>query len=145
MNETNPTLKKAYKLLKKITKKLGDKNLHFSAQIGISSENGDARVTYAAMIAPPAEGLDPVTFASENKETFIQNIQDFLDEKASAKDVEVVYHQAQILMNDRSSQWHKEQIDAIENPAPAEPIEAEIVSEATPTDTEETLDSSDAS
>jgi predicted RNase H-related nuclease YkuK (DUF458 family) len=79
-NNSNVTLRKAHKLLKKIAKKLGRTDLHFSAQIGTDSSFDGSSVTYAAMITSPREGLAPLTFASLDKEEFLEKLKDFLED-----------------------------------------------------------------
>ena len=74
MNNSETTLRKAHKLLSKITKKMKRPELYFSAQIGVNSEHESYEVTYTAMIAPPLEGFEPIYFADKNKELFIQKI-----------------------------------------------------------------------
>lgn len=113
MNNSNPTLRKAYKLLKKITKKLGNPNLYFSAQIGVDSSKDERIPTYAAMIEAPAEGLEPVYFASLDKEEFISKIEAFLNEKATVKQLQIAFHEAQIESNNRSLEHHKERIEKL--------------------------------
>ena len=102
MNNSNPTLRKAHKILKKITKKLGNPDLYYSAQVGIDSSKEATFNTWAAYIASPRDGLAPVTFVSFSKEDFIQKLEDFYKDKISPEQVEVAFH--------------KEQIDAILNP-----------------------------
>lgn len=125
MNNSNPTLRKAYKLLKRITKKMGRKDLYFSAQIGVDSSKDERIPTYAAMIAAPAENLEPIYFASLDKEEFIQKMQNFLDNKASEKQLTIAFHEAQLKANEMSTEYHKEQIDKINNPQPKENESAE--------------------
>ena len=115
MNNSNPTLRKAYKLLKKITKKMGKKDLYFSAQIGVDSSKDERIPTYAAMIASPAENLEPIYFASLDKEEFIGKIQNFLNNKVSEKQLSVAFHEAQVKANELSTEYHKEQIEKITN------------------------------
>lgn len=124
MNNSNPTLRKAYKLLIRIRKKLNRPDLHFSAQIGVDSSKNDNVVTYAAMISPPREGLAPITFASLDKNDFIEKLKNFLDNEIDEQTVEIAYHEAQIVANERSTTHHQEQIEKIKNP---EVKEAEIV------------------
>lgn len=113
MNNSNPTLKKAYKLLKKITKKLGNSNLYFSAQIGVDSSKDERIPTYAAMIEAPAEGLEPIYFASLDKEEFLQKIEDFLNGKATVNNLAIAFHEAQIESNNRSIEHHQGKIDSL--------------------------------
>ena len=116
MNNSNPTLKKAYKILKRTVKKIGNSDLYFSAQLGIDSSHGNSSVTYAAMIAPPRDGLAPITFAALDKKDFIDSLQNFLDNKVSESEVEIAFHEAQISANNRSIEYHNEQINKIKNP-----------------------------
>lgn len=114
MNNSNPTLKKAYKLLKKIAKKMGNPDLHFSAQIGVDSSRKDNFTTYAAMIAPPREGLAPITFAAFTKEEFLEHLVNFYEDRISPEQLEVAYHEAQIVSNNRSTEWHQSQINDLQ-------------------------------
>ena len=116
MNNSNPTKRKAHKILKKITKKLGKQDLYYSAQFGIDSSKEATFNTWAAYIASPRDGLAPVTFVSFSKEDFIQKLEDFYKDKISPEQVEVAFHEGQIESNNRSNEYHKEQIDAILNP-----------------------------
>lgn len=134
MNKSNVTLRKAHKLLRKIVKKMNRPDLHFSAQIGIDASKDGNFNTYAAMIAAPREGLAPITFAAFTPEDFLQKLKDFYEGKISEEQVEVAYHNAQIVSNERSIEHHREQIDKIQNPVQEEP-EAKI-----PTVQEETTE-----
>lgn len=129
MNNSNPTLRKAYKLLRKITKKMGRSDLYFSAQVGVDSSKDERIPTYAAMIESPAEGLEPIYFASLDKAEFLQKMEDFLKDKATEKNLAVAYHDAQIESNKRSIKYHEEEIEKINNPETVkeEPVEGEIV------------------
>lgn len=140
MNDSNPTLRKAYKILRRIVKKLGRTDLHFSAQLGVDSSKDDNIVIYAAMIAAPREGLAPITFASVSKKDFIEKLEDFLKNKISEEDVELAYLNAQIFANKRSTEFYQGQIDKIENP---EVKEAEIVESEEVEDSTETVNEDD--
>lgn len=114
MNNSNPTLRKAYKLLKKITKKMGRSDLYFSAQLGIDSSKDERVVTYAAMIEAPADQLEPVYFAALTKEEFIEKLENFLNEKATVNELKKAFHLAQVESNKRSIEHHENEIKAIE-------------------------------
>ncbi len=116
MDNSNPTLRKAYKILSKIAKKVGRDDVYFSAQIGIDSARGKDETTFAAYMAPVREGLAPVTFASHDKKDFIDKLQKFLDEKVNEDEVAIAYHEAQIDANRRSTQHHEYEIEKIKNP-----------------------------
>lgn len=127
MNNSNPTLRKAYKILKKVTKKLGNPDLYFSVGLSVNSTKDKDAQTFTAYIAPPREGLAPVTLAAPTKEDFIQKLNDFYNEKISPDQVEVAFHESQILENDRSNKYHREQIDKILNPPKEEEVSQEDV------------------
>jgi hypothetical protein len=118
MNNSNPTLRKAYKLLKRLAKKLGNPDLHFVVQMGVDSSRPGDTMVWAANIEAPRDGMAPITWAEFDKDKFLANIKDTLDNKTSPEQVEVAYHEFQVGLNDRSSEWHKEQIERINNPEP---------------------------
>jgi hypothetical protein len=126
----DPQLRKIYKILEKIAKKLGREDAIFSAQKGVSSDKGDNFLIYAAMINAPRAGLEPITFADVTGAGLIEKLQKFLDEKIDVDQVEIAYHEAQILANERSVEFHKEKIEAIKNPP-------ETATEETPAEIEE--------
>lgn len=130
-NNSNVTLRKAHKLLRKIVKKLGRKDLHFSAIISVSASRPGDIVTYGAHIDAPRDGLAPLTFGAVDKDEFLGYLKDFLDNKIDEDDVERAWHEAQIKENERSTDYHQAQIDKIDNPKPEE---AEIVDESEPDD-----------
>lgn len=120
MNNSNPTLRKAHKVLKKIVKKMGNPDLYFSAAVGVDSNKEPTVQTWTGYIAPVREGLEPVFFAAFSKEEFMQKLDDFYREKISQEQIAVVFHEAQIYANERSTAYHKEMIEAIQNPQPVE-------------------------
>lgn len=122
MNNSNPTLRKAHKILKKTVKKMGNPDLYFSAAVGIDSNKEPNTQTWTGFIAPVREGLDPVFFAAFSKEDFIQKLDDFYKNKCTVDQIAVVFHEAQIQANERSTEYHRDQIDAIQNPKPAEEV-----------------------
>lgn len=126
-NNSNVTLRKAHKLLRKIVKKLGRKDLHFSAIISVNASREGDIVTYGAHIDAPREGLAPITFGAVDKDEFLGYLKDFLDNKIDEDQVERVFHESQIKENERSIDYHRAQIEKIDNP---EPQEAEIVGES---------------
>lgn len=126
MIETNPTLKKALKILKKTVKKLGNKDLHYFAQMGADSTRPDGALVYSAMIDAPKEGMAPITFADLTKEGFIEKIKDFYENKISEVQLEIAFHETQIELNRRNTEHHKTIIEQLKNP---EVQEAEIVEE----------------
>lgn len=130
-NNSNVTLRKAHKLLRKITKKLGRKDLHFSAIISVNASRPGDIVTYGAHIDSPKEGLAPLTFGAVDKDEFLGYLKDFLDNKIDETQVERAFHDAQIKENQRSIDYHQAQIEKIDNP---EPEEAEVVDESEPDD-----------
>lgn len=130
-NNSNVTLRKAHKLLRKITKKLGNKDLHFSAIISVNASRPGDIVTYGAHIDAPKDGLAPITFGAVDKDEFLGYLKDFLENKINEDDVERAFHEAQIKENERSTDYHKAQIEKIDNP---EPEEAEVVGESEPDD-----------
>ena len=124
MTETNPTLKKAHKWLKKIVKKLGNKDLHFSVQMGADSSREDGALVYSAMIDAPKPGLAPITFADLTKAGLLEKLKNFHDNKIDEITLEIAYHEAQIVLNDRNTAHLQAQIEKLKNP---EIKEAEIV------------------
>jgi len=133
MNNSNPTLRKAHKLLKQTVKKLGRPDLYFSAQIGVDSSKDADIVTYAALIGSPAEGLAPITIASLDKVDFIEKIKNFKDNKISKEDLEIAFHEAQVTLMNKAIERHQAEIEKIKNPVSeetSEPQEAEIVEDS---------------
>lgn len=138
MNNSNPTLRKAHKVLKKIVKKMGNPDLYYSAAVGIDSNKEATVQTWTGFIAPVRDGLDPVFFAAFSKEEFMQKLDDFYKNKCTPDQISVVFHEAQILANERSTEFHREQIEAIQNPKEEIP-EGEVVETAEET-TEEPVE-----
>lgn len=130
-NNSNVTLRKAHKLLRRIVKKLGRPDAAFSAQIAVNSSRDANLVTYGAYISSPAEGLAPITFGAVDKDEFLERLKDFLDNKISEEQVARAFHEAQIFEMERAIDFHKTQIEKIDNP---EPQEAELVDESAPDD-----------
>lgn len=116
MNETNPTLKKAKKLLKRIAKKLGKKDARIVCQISTDNEHDDNYIVYAAMMSGLGDGVEPLTFAGFTKDEFIGNIKTFLEEKASPKELERVFYEGKINSAEATITWAKEQIEKLDAP-----------------------------
>src|ERR1051326_3500462 len=116
MVETNPRLRKIHKMLRKIVKKLGNKDLHFSAQIGVDSTRPDSAVVYGAYIDAPKEGLAPITFLDFTIDGLMGKLKNFYEEKINETQLEIAYHEAQIVANDRNTEHHKNQIELLKNP-----------------------------
>jgi hypothetical protein len=120
MNDSNPTLRKALKLLKKIAKKLGKKNLRCVAQISSDSDHDDGFITYSAMISSPDEGVSPITFAAFNRRDFIEKIEDFYKNKCNLDDLDIAYLEGKKIAAENTIKFADEQIERIKNPATEE-------------------------
>lgn len=110
MSNSNPTLRKAHSLLRRISKKLKREDIYFSAQIGVDSTKEADELMYVAMINSPREGLAPVTFADHDKVKFIEKIKSFYEDKINENEVEIAYLEAQLVSNERSSERIKKKI-----------------------------------
>lgn len=129
MNDSNPTLKKAKKLLKKIAKKLGNKDLRCVVQISTDTDHNDDYLTYTAMIASPKEGVAPVTFAAFTKKEFIEKIESFYKGETTTEELEIAYLEGKKIAAENTIKFVDEQLDTLKNHQPEEPVEAEIVQE----------------
>lgn len=107
------TLLEAEKLAVKIKKKAKRNDLDYSIQISVSAADPKT-IYYAAQITPMAEGIAPQTFIAKDGDQLLKKMQDALDLKMSASQIEKAYHEAQMKHAERTVAYHKESIEKLD-------------------------------
>lgn len=127
MAETTTThLRKAEKLMLKFKKQLKRADLDYTVQASISSVD-PSNIRFAAQIAPPAAGLEPVTFIAATGDELIEKIQNAI-KNIDYTEVEKAFHAAQIEACQRTINFHNERIAELSLP----PVTEETASEEGP-------------
>lgn len=142
-DETLTIIANAEKALVKLRNKLKRVDLNYTVQVSVNSTQ-PTKISYAAQMSPPAEGLAPVTFIADTGDELIEKIKE-ATKHIDYGEVEKAYHQAQIQACERTIEVHKQRltdIDAEQNPteeAPAVPPEngSEVAVEGEVTPAEE--------
>lgn len=111
-DSTVKLIKDAEKAMVKLRNKLKRVDLNYTIQVSVNSTQ-PTKLSYAAQMSPPAEGLAPVTFIADSGEELIAKIKE-ATKHINYGEVEKAYHKAQIEACKRTIEIHEDRLKGID-------------------------------
>lgn len=105
-------IKEIQKRVVKVLKNLKAPGLDYAISVSIDAMHPE-RVSYSVWIQPPANKLQRPEWLATDYDDLIAQLDKYIEKKVSDKEVQIVYHGAQIEACEASIKFHEDEIKKI--------------------------------